>query len=145
MGPMKSTDHCQHALSLLAWSPWQPLYESWLAGRLPDQPGLYRIRRAGRSDLDYIGQTGMGRMTLRKRSAMLSGVFADTMPYRDPHTAGPALWALRHASSDEALFEISVVPIAGETPWRKGLECPELVYRAKEVKHTHDHTSSRGA
>jgi hypothetical protein len=58
------------------------------------EPGLYRIRRRGREDLDYLGQTGL---TLRQRVVMLRGVFGDVMPYRDPHTAGPGLWALRQA------------------------------------------------
>jgi hypothetical protein len=40
--------------------------------------------------LDYIGQTGV---SLRRRLGMLKGGME--MPYRDPHTAGPGLWALR--------------------------------------------------
>ncbi len=51
---------------------------------------------------------------------MLHGIYEDTMPYRDPHTAGPGLRALRHTSSCE--FEVSVVPIEGSAAWRKGLE-----------------------
>lgn len=115
-------------LSLLTWTPWQPLDGSWLGSHLPNQPGLYRIRRQGRDDLDYIGQTGAGSMTLRKRLAMLRGVYLPEMPYRDPHTAGPALWALRHATNSD--FEVSVVPVTGSTPWRKGLECVAIsLYR----------------
>ena len=38
-------------------------------------PSLYRIRRVGRADLDYIGQTGVG---LRRRLAMLSGIYIGT-------------------------------------------------------------------
>lgn len=34
--------------------------------------------------------------------------------------AGPALWALRQCSGLE--FEVSVLPVEGATPWRKGLE-----------------------
>ena len=104
----------------LTWSDWLPLKDSWLGGLLPQKPGLYRIRRVGRTELDYIGQTGAGGMTLKKRLGILRGVYAAEMPYRDPHTAGPTLWALRHANGGE--FQISVVPIVGETPWRKGLE-----------------------
>src|SRR5690242_51447 len=135
---MTHQPHYNHTLAPLAWSTWQLLYESWLSGRLPDRPGLYRIRRTGRSDLDYIGQTGMGNMTLRQRAGMLRGVFAEEMPYRDPHTAGPALWALRYAitknednnTNDWSTFEISVVPVEGDTPWRKGLECVAIgLYR----------------
>ena len=29
------------------WSSWQPLYEAWLGEKLPNQAGLYRIRRIG--------------------------------------------------------------------------------------------------
>lgn len=118
----------QAIVDLLTWSPWQPLRDSWLAGRLPDMPGLYRIRRVGCDELDYIGQTGSGRTSLRQRAGMLRGVYGDMMPYRDPHTAGPALWALRHAEGVD--FEISFVPVAGTTPWRSGLKCVAIgVYR----------------
>ncbi len=118
----------EHILSCLRWTHWQPLQGAWLADRLPNLPGLYRIRRIGRDDLDYIGQTGSGSMTLKKRLSMLQGVYANEMPYRDPHTAGPALWALRHATGCD--FEVSVTPVEGPTAWRKGLECVAIsLYR----------------
>ena len=107
--------------SLLRWTEWVPLNDrSRFNAVIPAAPGLYRVRRIGRDDLDYIGQTGMGAMNLRKRLGMLRGLYAEEMPYRDPHTAAPALWALRHATGCD--FEISVVPVEGSTPWRKGLE-----------------------
>jgi len=59
---------------------------------IPLLPGLYRIRRIGRDDLDDIGQTGMSTMTLRKRLGRLRGINGEVMPYRDLHTAGPALY-----------------------------------------------------
>jgi hypothetical protein len=81
---------------------------------------LYRIRRVGWSGLDYLGQTGMGTMTLRKRISMLRGVYGPVMPYRDPHTAAPGLWALRHQTGCD--FEVSVQVVEGTTQWRKTLE-----------------------
>jgi hypothetical protein len=42
----------------------------------PSTPGLYRLRRVGRTELDYIGQTGSGGMTLRKRVRMLASIMA---------------------------------------------------------------------
>jgi hypothetical protein len=54
-------------------------------------------------------------MNLRKRLSMLRGVFAREMPYRAPHTAGPALWALRQ-SSRRVAFEVSVAPLDAGTP-----------------------------
>jgi len=103
---------------LLAWTPWGPLLSAPTDRVIPRSPGLYRIRRVGRTDIDYIGQTGM---RLGQRLAMLRGVYAEQMPYRDPHTAAPALWALRHETTG-CDFEVSVAPVVGSTPWRKGLE-----------------------
>jgi hypothetical protein len=68
----------------------------------------------GRDDLDYIGQTGG---SLRKRLAMLAGVYASEMPYGDFHVAAPALWALRESLRCE--FEVSVAPLQGPAPVRK--------------------------
>jgi hypothetical protein len=87
---------------------------------VPRLPGLYRIRRVGRTDLDYIGQTGTGQMNLRKRLAMLRGVYGEQMPYRDPHTAAPALWPL---VQEGGTLEVSVAPVDGPKPRRLGLEC----------------------
>lgn len=101
---------------LLTWSPWRPLSTASTDATIPRSPGLYRIRRIGRADFDYIGETG----NLRRRFGHLRGVYRDDMPFRDPHTAAPALWALRHATGCD--FEVSVVPVDGSTPWRKGME-----------------------
>jgi hypothetical protein len=51
----------KQVIDLLAWSDWQPHRGSWLTtSTIPAKTGLYRIRREGREDLDYIGQTGTG-------------------------------------------------------------------------------------
>lgn len=111
----------------LAWSEWLPLDGAWRRALIPSLPGLYRIRRVGRDDLDYIGQTGSASMNLRKRLAMLAGVYGAEMPYRDPHTAGPALWALVQSG---AILEVSTATVEGSTPWRKGLEAVAIaLYR----------------
>jgi len=110
---------------LLQWSGWRPLDGASRDRELPRTPGLYRIRRSGRDDLDYIGQTGVG---LRQRLGMLRGVYGGEMPYRGPPTAAPALWALRHASECE--FEVSVAIVEGAAQWRKGMEAVAIaLYR----------------
>jgi len=101
----------------IPWSPWYPLFGASGNKEIARLPGLYRIRRMGRPDLDYIGQTGL---RLGQRLGALASALADEMPYRDPHTAAPALWALRHA--ERCSFEISVAVVEGTTPWRKGME-----------------------
>ena len=105
------------------WETWLPLATAAEA-RLPSQQGLYRIRRIGGSELDYVGQTGMGTMTLRKRVSMLRGVYGSVMPYRDPHTAAPGLWALRQEGCD---FEVSVTVVDGTTQKRKTLEAVAIM------------------
>jgi hypothetical protein len=82
--------------------------------------GLYHIRRIGLERWDYIGQTGTGQMNLRKRMSMLKDVYESEMPYRDPHTAGPGLWALLHSTG--AAFEVGFCEVAGDTQWRKAVE-----------------------
>jgi hypothetical protein len=99
------------------WGPWLPLRGAGRNREITAAPGLYRIRRIGRVDLDYIGQTGHG---LRARLGHLGGVYGDAMPFNDPHTAGPGLWALRQSTRCE--FECSVAPLDADAPTRKGLE-----------------------
>lgn len=109
------------------WSPWFDLKETKKA---PRAPGIYRLRRQGQEQLDYVGQTGEGTMTLRKRLAMLSGVFGAVMPYNDPHTAGPGFWALRHKLACD--FEVSVAEFEGSTPDRKAQETVAISVHRQE-------------
>ncbi len=115
----------------LTWSHWVPLYKSWSNTEIPASPGLYRIRQQNSPLIDYIGQTGEGSMNLRLRLGMLRGVYTSTMPYRDPHTAAPALWAIRQETNHD--FEVSVMSVDGTTFWRKGLECLAIsLYRQEQ-------------
>ena len=100
--------------------PWIPLRPGPVSDAVPTGPGLYRIRTNHDDIVDYIGQTGAGTMTLRRRVAMLAGIWGDQMPYRDPHTAGPAMWAWLRSGRD--VPEVSTAAVAGSTPLRKGLE-----------------------
>jgi hypothetical protein len=113
------------------WSPWVSLETCWRGAPIPLVSGLYRIRRTGEETLDYIGQTGL---PLRRRLAMLAGVYRPEMPYRDPHTAGPALWALRHAR--DCMFEASVLPVQGDARYRKGLEALALALYRQSCGHS---------
>jgi hypothetical protein len=101
------------------WSDWQPLFKAGRNKAIPRDAGLYRIRCVGQPHLDYIGQTGMG---LRKRLGMLSGIYGPVMPYNDPHTAGPALWAQKQLEDCEYEASVAVMPDL-PTPQRKAQEC----------------------
>jgi hypothetical protein len=114
-------------LSTLHWSPFRSLADSWRGDEVPSIPGLYRIRRISRNDLDYVGQTGG---SLRKRLAMLVGVYAPIMPYGDPHVAAPALWGFRDSLGCE--FEVSVAPLDGPAPMRKAWEAVTIALYRQE-------------
>lgn len=108
------------------WSGWEDLRGAGRDRRTSAGPGLYRIRRCGgEPSLDYVGQTGR---SLRARLGQLNGVYHAEMPYRDPHTAAPALWALRHRDGSD--FEVAVIEIPGTAPERKALEATAItLYR----------------
>jgi hypothetical protein len=112
------------------WNRKDPMLKLSRDAIIPDVLGLYRFWRVGHEDFAYRGRAGMGAMTLRKRLSMLRGVYAEAMPYRDPHTAAPALWALRMLTGEE--FEVSVVPVDGDTAWRKGLEALAIALYRQE-------------
>lgn len=126
---MTRVDHSLEQLGI-RWSAPVRLKTAVLGQEAPSAPGLYRIRRVRLPWWDYIGQTGTGQMTLRRRMAMLRGVYLPEMPYRDPHTAGPGLWALRQSSPQP--FEVEFCPVDGTTAWRKGLEAAAIAVHRQE-------------
>ena len=66
---------------------------------LPTSAGIYRVRVRGQNQLAYIGQTGRN---LRERlSDLRRNTLAIEMPFNDPHTAAPSLWAWRDAEGYE--------------------------------------------
>ncbi len=94
------------------------------AGRnrdVSDLPGLYRIRSVETGRILYIGQTGR---SLKERLGALKGVYGDVMPYNDPHTAGPALWA--HRIEFGETFEVSVAVLKVDKADRMGREALEV-------------------
>jgi hypothetical protein len=92
----------------LQWSQWIPFSNPSAFRNLPPYPGMYRIRAVNGNELFYLGETGRN---LRERLGDLRrNTMKETMPYNDPHTAAPSLWAWRHAEGIE--FECSVAPVA---------------------------------
>ncbi len=102
----------------IKWSPWVNFTDKEGFKSFPNEPGFYRVRALGRDDLFYIGQTGR---TLRERvRGLIRNTMQEDMPYNDPHTAGPSLWAWRDA---EALtFEVACSVSALGVRDRKGYE-----------------------
>jgi hypothetical protein len=105
------------AIPTLEWGEWRPMRGAGTDRALPTSAGLYRVRRADNGMIVYIGQTGRN---LRQRLRMLVGTYAIEMPYNDPHTAAPGLWALRHR--DACDFEVSTLVLDGDRPYILGME-----------------------
>jgi len=111
-----------HDWCRLAWTPWAPFkVQHPLFSLLPLGPGVYRVRPVGQSRLVYIGQTGRsvrGRLGDLCRTTLRNPLI---MPFDDPHTAAPSLWALKEAEGMD--FECSGAPVAVPKQVREAMEC----------------------
>ena len=114
------------------WSPWLSLHpDSEALDALSTDPGLYRVRHEAYEGLVYVGETGR---SLRGRvRALARGVFDGEMPFSDPHTASPSLWAIadRHGPG----FEVSgaTPPAATEKRQRKAIEDALIALHRRET------------
>jgi hypothetical protein len=102
------------------WSEWHLLAGGQdVYRKIPvKKAGIYRVRAPDVEELIYIGQTGR---CLRERlRALRKGVYSETMPYNDPHTAAPNLWVWKHEKN--FVYEFSFLLTEIETPQRQGLE-----------------------
>ncbi len=113
----------------LPWTPWIPFSADKKEFRqIPKEPGLYRIRAAGRDELMYIGETKRAlhqrlqdlRMELRGRNLM---------PWSDPHAEAPALCAWQDADACE--YECSATPLDASLSSRRIMES-YLLYRYRQ-------------
>ena len=139
----------------LPWSPWVPFNaDKHTFHEIPHEPGLYRIRPAGKDFLMYIGETSR---TLHKRLNDLRQNLrrSDLMPWSDPHTEAPALWSwwvewasaapravLPYQSPEEeglpegagaVMLECSAAPLDASTNGRKGMES-FLLYKYRQER-----------
>jgi hypothetical protein len=92
---LEAIDHFFDNWCNLTWTGWIPFNATkQVFNRIPREPGLYRIRPVGKECLVYIGET---KRTLRDRlhTLRLELEKSEQMPWSDPHTEAPALWAWR--------------------------------------------------
>ena len=119
-------DYFSYNQASLPWSPWIP----FSAGKqefqqIPKEPGLYRIRPAGKNFLMYIGETKRA-LYQRLQDLRMELKGRDLMPWSDPHAEAAALWAWQDA--EEMEFECSAAPLDATTSARRGMEA-YLLYR----------------
>jgi len=98
-------------VTTLSWTDWILLEQRSTLHELPTTAGLYRVRAI--DDSAYVGHAGR---SLRGRVSAIRGAFNTQMPYRDPHTAAPALWAW--LLSEPAELTVSVCTVGGATRGR---------------------------
>lgn len=105
----------------LNWSEWLSLAptEDEL-GTITTDPGLYRVYHQNRDGLIYIGETG--RSARGRVRALARGVYNEDMPFRDPHTAAPCLWAVRDRDGPELKVSFTAPPKAQDKQERKAIE-----------------------
>ena len=116
----------------LNWTEWRSLNPAdGDVSTISSDPGLYRVRHRDRNGLEYIGETG--RSTRGRVGALARNVYSDEMPFRDPHTAAPCLWAVRDRYGSE--FEVSTTtpPLAEDDQNRKGLEEALIAIARREM------------
>ena len=92
----------------IIWSNWFPLFKAGRNKEISSEPGLYKIRQKSEKKILYIGETGC-KGGLRRRLGMLSHIYKKIMPYRAPHTAGPALWAMIQENKIELETSICIL------------------------------------
>ena len=84
----------------LEWSPWINFED--ISKLIPASSGFYRVKPINHQYLVYIGQTG----NLKRRTTTLKRESnKKAMPFRDPHTGAPCLWAWKDA--EDLQFECS--------------------------------------
>lgn len=114
------------------WSDWGTLHpDGDHLSVLPTDAGLYRVRHPSRSGLAYIGETGR---SLRGRvRALARGAFAEEIPYRDPHTAAPCLWAIQQDVGDQLEVSVAAPSFAADKQARKAFEAALIAVYRREV------------
>lgn len=114
------------------WSNWGSLDpDGDHLSTFPTVEGLYRIRHPARAGLEYIGETGR---SLRGRVRSLAhGAFADEMPYRDPHTAAPCLWAVQQEDGEKLEVSGATPTFAEDKQARKAFEDALIAVYRREM------------
>jgi len=101
------------------WTDWIPLRSTQKKRKIiPTSQGIYRVRAERYSGLVYLGQTN----NLKRRTASLARhLDNEAMPYNDPHTAAPNLWAWRKEKGWS--YEVSVTETDHSRQTREAYEC----------------------
>ncbi len=123
-------DYFDNSWMGLKWTDWYK-FKDWetVKSILPKTGGLYRIRPEEKDFLMYIGQTGR---SFRERiKELLCDIDSKLMPYNDPHTATPNLWAWR--KTDNFDYEFSCAEYKGDVKDRETMETV-LLWKYRQIR-----------
>ncbi|MHA1749289.1 MAG: GIY-YIG nuclease family protein [Promethearchaeota archaeon] len=111
--------YCQQNWCGLAWSKWIDLISrSREREIISNEQGVYRVRVKENQGLVYIGQTN----NLKRRTGSLARhTNKREMPWNDPHTAAPNLWAWKQEKGWN--YEVSIATTNLTKQNRMALEC----------------------
>ena len=117
----------------LPWSPWVPFDAPREFFYIPKEPGIYRIRPVGKDFLMYISETNR---TLHQRLGELRQSLrrTDLMPWNDPDSSAPPLWAWRDAEGYQ--YECSAAPLDASPAGRRAMESFLLYSYRQEVRES---------
>jgi hypothetical protein len=99
-----------------SWSPWIDLCGAQINPQSPKEMGVYRIRDCRSGTILYVGETG----NIRRRFSDLQKTFSTEIPFADPHTATPALWA--YLQEKDTSLDVSFVVVQGSRARRMSVE-----------------------
>lgn len=115
----------------LDWTGWiRPDPADDRLSAVSSSAGLYCVRHCDKYGLEYIGETGRAHGRVR---ALARESHRDVMPYRDPHTAAPCLWAVRDATGPGLEISVATPDEAENIRQRKGLEAALIAVYQREI------------
>ncbi|CAB4665849.1 unannotated protein [freshwater metagenome] len=109
------------------WSKWIDLRGAQINPQSPKDEGVYRIRDRNSGRILYVGETN----NLRRRFSHLQNSFSAEIPYADPHTAAPALWA--YLQENDTSLDISFIIVQGSRAKRMTVETSYIAILRHEV------------
>jgi len=117
----------------LIWTDWIELKSrSKERAIIPREQGVYRVRAEGYDGLIYVGQTNELK---RRTGALARHTDKIEMPWNDPHTAAPNLWAWKDDKNWK--YEVSIATTKLSRQNRMALECLLLwSYRLEKGEST---------
>jgi hypothetical protein len=110
-----------------SWSHWIDLDGAQINSQTPKDAGVYRVRDRNLDTILYVGET----KNLRGRFSQLQKTFSEEIPYADPHTATPALWA--YLQENNTSLDISFIVIQGSRAERMAIESTYIALLRHEV------------